>query len=207
VSLNTKGTSQLRVSRTCFKRKILLTLGVLPLVAWALWFRPEFLGGRVDYILVGGRSMLPTLHGGDLVVVQREPAYRVGDVVAYRSEGLDTTVMHRIVQRDGDRFVTQGDNNDFLDEDHPTTDDVMGTLWFRVPHGGKALAALTSPAVLGVVSVAVGALMWAVRRPRRRGRGRADGGVLPACAGPMKNAEPGNDQGAAAGQHPLPRWP
>jgi signal peptidase I len=122
-----------------------------------------------------GTSMEPRFSTGDLAVLRPADDYAVGDVVAYRSDDLDTTVMHRIVERNGDRFVTQGDNNSWLDEERPTADQVMGALWFRVPQGGKAFAALTSPAVLGVVSLAIGALMWVVRRPRRGSRGRGRG--------------------------------
>jgi signal peptidase I len=157
--------------RTAVRTASLSALAALVLAA-AWLFLPTALGGSTTYVSTYGTSMEPRFSTGDLAVLRPAGSYEVGDVVAYRSQGLDTTVMHRIVERDGDRFVTQGDNNDFLDEDHPTTADVTGTLWFRVPQGGRALAALTSPAVLGVVSVAVGALMWAVRRPRRRGRGR-----------------------------------
>ena len=47
--------------------------------------------------------------------------------------------MHRIVAMDGDRFVIQGDNNDWLDEDHPSQDQVLGTLFLRDPARRKAL--------------------------------------------------------------------
>ena len=142
------------------------------LLAAAWLFLPTALGGGTTYVSTYGTSMEPRFSTGDLAVLRPAGSYEVGDVVAYRSDRLDTTVMHRIVERDGDRFVTQGDSNTFLDEDHPTSDQLMGALWFRIPQGGKAVAALTSPAVLSAVSLAIGALMWAVRRPRRRDRGR-----------------------------------
>ena len=85
--------------------------------------------------------MEPGFHTGDLAILRPADSYAVGDVVAYRSESLDTIVMHRIVAGDGERFVTQGDNNDWLDEDRPTEDEILGTLFLRVPQGGKALGA------------------------------------------------------------------
>jgi signal peptidase I len=146
---------------------------VVALLLAAAWlFLPTALGGGTTYVSTHGTSMQPRFSTGDLAVLRPAGSYEVGDVIAYRSDTLDTTVMHRIVQRDGDRFVTQGDNNSWLDQDHPAPDDVMGSLWIRVPQGGTALAALRSPGVLGVVSLAIGALMWAVRRPRRPNRGR-----------------------------------
>lgn len=41
--------------------------------------------------------------------------YDVGDVVAYRNLQLDTVVLHRIVAREGERYVLQGDSNTWLD--------------------------------------------------------------------------------------------
>ncbi len=142
--------------RTAVRTATLSALVAL-LLAAAWLFLPTALGGSTTYVSTYGTSMEPGFSTGDLAVLRPADGYEVGDVVAYRSDGLATTVMHRIVERDGDRFVTQGDNNSFLDEDHPTADEVMGSLWFRIPQGGKALAALRSPAVLGVVSLAIGA--------------------------------------------------
>ena len=129
---------------------------VLPLLAWALLFRPEFLGGRVDYIIVGGRSMLPTLHGGDLVVVQREPAYRVGDVVAYHiPDGLfrGRRIIHRIVAGDpAHGFVMRGDNNAEDDLWYPRPPNIEGKLWVRLPAAGRVVAFVRSPFVLAAVA-------------------------------------------------------
>jgi signal peptidase I len=157
--------------RTAVRTATLSALaGLLLAAAWL--FLPTALGGSTTYVSTYGTSMEPHFSTGDLAVLRPAGSYEVGDVIAYRSEGLHTTVMHRVVERDGDRFVTQGDSNDFLDEDTPTADEVLGALWFRVPQGGRVLAVLSSPAVLGVVSLAIGVLMWAARRPRRRDRGR-----------------------------------
>ena len=126
------------------------------MLAWALWLRPEFLGGRIDYIIVGGRSMLPTLHGGDLVVVQRKPAYRVGDVVAYHiPEGLfrGRRIIHRIVGGDpAHGFLMRGDNNTGDDLWYPRPAEIEGKLWLRLPAAGRVVAFARSPFVLGAVA-------------------------------------------------------
>jgi signal peptidase I len=93
---------------------------------WVLW--PLALGGSTTYVSTHGTSMEPRFHTGDLGILRAADSYAVGDVVAYLSTSLDTVVMHRIVDLDGDRFVIQGDNNDFLDEDHPSQDQVLGKL-------------------------------------------------------------------------------
>ncbi|TFV86250.1 signal peptidase I [Blastococcus sp. CT_GayMR16] len=142
-------------------------LSALVLAAvWLLW--PLALGGSTTYVSTHGISMEPRFHTGDMAILRSAGSYAVGDVVAYQSASLDTVVMHRIVALDGDRFVIQGDNNDWLDEDHPTPNEVLGKLFLRVPQGGKALAAVTNPGVLGLVVVAALTVAGAARRPRGR---------------------------------------
>src|SRR5579875_1905124 len=72
------------------------------IAAACLWFGlPQGLGGRADWVLVSGTSMLPRLHTGDLVLVERRSSYHVGEVVAYRIRkgeiGAGHVVIHRIV--------------------------------------------------------------------------------------------------------------
>jgi signal peptidase I len=151
---------------------------VLALLVAAVWlFLPTGLGGSTVYVSTHGTSMEPGFTAGDLAVLRPSARYDVGDVVAYRSVSLDTVVMHRIVERDGDRFVLRGDNNDWLDEDRPTGGEVLGELWFRIPQGGKAIATLRSPAVLAMIGLASATALLAFRRPRRRRRGAAPSGA------------------------------
>ena len=142
------------------------------LLAAAWLFLPAGLGGSTTYVSTFGTSMEPGFTAGDLAILRPASGYAVGDVVAYRSASLDTTVMHRIV--DGDAvtgFVLQGDNNTWLDEDRPRPSDVLGRLWLRVPQGGRALETLRSPAVLALVGIAAVTLLGATARtPRRRRR-------------------------------------
>ena len=146
---------------------------VAALVLAAAWFfLPTSLGGGTSYVTTYGKSMEPSVSTGDLAVLRPAGSYDVGDVVAFHSDALGTTVMHRIVDRDGDRFVTQGDNNSWRDEERPTAEDLHGALWLTVPHGGTALAALTSPWSLAAVGAASALVVAAVRRPRSRSRAR-----------------------------------
>jgi signal peptidase I len=148
------------------------------LVLAAVWlFWPLALGGSTMYVGTHGISMEPRFHTGDLAILRSAPSYSVGDVVAYRSVSLKTVVMHRIVDMDGDRFVIQGDNNTWLDEDHPSRDQVLGRLFLRLPHGGKVLGALRSPVALVILGMAATVLGAVLRRPGgrhgRRSRRRA----------------------------------
>jgi signal peptidase I len=143
-------------------------------VAW-LFAGPAQLGGATTYVTTHGISMQPRLHTGDLALVRPAAQYRVGDVVAYRSSVLRRVVLHRIIGRDGDRYVFKGDNNNFVDPIHPHRDELIGRMWLRVPRGGAILSWLRIPAIAALLcgGIALVALWPARRRRRRRGRGKA----------------------------------
>jgi signal peptidase I len=174
------------------KRRTRLVTGALVLLLAAAWLfaGPAQLGGRTTYVATHGISMEPRFHTGDLALVRPAADYRVGDVVAYRSAVLRRVVLHRIIGRDGDRYVFQGDNNDFVDPVHPERYELIGRLWLRVPRGGAVLALLHSPPVAALLCGAVALLVvWPARRRRRRGRrGRPGGG--PAVSRPPRRMSP-----------------
>lgn len=146
--------------------RTLTVLGVGVLVVGWMTFAPTALGGSSTYVTTYGNSMEPLLHRGDLALVQAKPAYRVGDVVAYRSELLGTVVLHRIIGRDGDRYIFKGDHNTWTDADRPTGDRLLGEMVVHLPGIGARVQHLASPpAIAGLASVGFVPL---IRRDRRR---------------------------------------
>ena len=75
---------------------------------------------QADTRRVDGYSMLPTLEGGDLVVIQGGPIsdVHVGDIIVYN--GLCSTngesVVHRVVNVTAAGLITKGDNNQNPDQ-------------------------------------------------------------------------------------------
>jgi signal peptidase I len=136
---------------------------VVAVVAWLL-FAPVAIGGPASYVVTDGTSMLPRFHGDGLVVTHRRDHYDVGMVVAYHNAQLHAVVMHRIVARDGERYVFRGDNNDFRDRYHPTRSDLVGQEWIYLPRVGDYLRLLRSPLIFGVLVFAITVL--GVRQPR-----------------------------------------
>lgn len=150
--------------------------GLLALVLTVVWlFWPAGLGGGTTYVSTHGVSMQPGFETGDLAVLRPAGAYAVGDVIAFRSTELGTTVMHRIIAREGDRFVTQGDNNSWIDPDRPSAEEVLGRLWFRIPGGGRVAAVFGTPALLALGAATGAVLLWRRRSPSGR-RERDQGG-------------------------------
>ena len=83
------------------------------LLLWAFFVQADT--RRVD-----GRSMLPTLEGGDLVVIQNVPIsdVHVGDIIVYSSlcSTGGESVVHRVVGITGAGLITKGDNNQETDQ-------------------------------------------------------------------------------------------
>ncbi|MCS7293873.1 MAG: signal peptidase I [Chloroflexota bacterium] len=137
--------------------------------AWAL-FAPAQFGGAVGYVVIRGNSMEPTFAAGDLVLTRVAADYRVGDVAAYRHPEVGL-VVHRIVGREGDRFLFRGDNNDFTDSYHPRQVELAGRLWFHVPNAGAWLLALRQPLPFAALTaLAAAGMLWPAAVPRRRRR-------------------------------------
>ena len=108
------------------------------------------------------------------MLTRESQEYDFGDTIAYPSVTLGgVTVLHRIVDETPEGFVTKGDNNSWLDPDHPTTADIYGKQWIHIHQGGVWLKRLASPAVVGGIAFFI--LWWStsvsgVHRPRRRRR-------------------------------------
>ena len=134
------------------RRRVVTSLGsiltlVLVVGAW-LVFAPTQLGGRTSYVIVNGNSMEPGMRSGDLAVVREQSRYGVGDIVTYRHPDIGT-VIHRIIGRESDRYLLQGDHNSFIDPYQPARADRLGQLWFRVPAMGGWVSLLRSPVYVG----------------------------------------------------------
>lgn len=107
------------------------------LIFWAYFVQADT--RRVD-----GTSMLPTLEGGDLVVIQGVPlsSVHVGDIIVYNSRcstnGL--SVVHRVVAIAGGGLITEGDNNPGPDQSigiasGPITQQCLeGKVVFAIPY-------------------------------------------------------------------------
>jgi signal peptidase I len=168
--------SPLRALKRSPLRRVFPVVGAaLGVVVW-LAFAPAALGGSSTYVTTYGVSMEPTLHKGDMVIVRPQSSYNVGDVVAYRSETLHTVVLHRIIGRDGERYVFKGDNNTWVDTDHPTGAQLLGRMDMKLPGFGTRVQQVASPPGVAVLAT-FAALPMAKGKRRKRRNGGTDGGA------------------------------
>ena len=83
---------------------------------------------QADTRRVDGTSMLPTLEGGDLVVIQSATVSQihVGDIIVYGPpcSSFGESVVHRVVNITADGLITKGDNN-------PETDQASGIASYQ----------------------------------------------------------------------------
>ena len=99
--------------KTSSRNTVIYVAAFAVLIFWAYFVQADT---RRD----DGTSMLPTLEGGDLVVIQNMPISQVhvGDIIVYN--GLCSTsglsVVHRVVQSTSSGLITRGDNYPYTDQ-------------------------------------------------------------------------------------------
>ena len=94
------------------------TIAMYAVVIVLLLFLAYFI--QNDTRRVDGTSMLPTLEGGDLVIIQGVPysSIHVGDIIVYNDQcsSQGESVIHRVVAINSGGFTTMGDNNPGTDQ-------------------------------------------------------------------------------------------
>ncbi len=85
-------------------------------------------------VIVTG-SMTGTLNPGDLVILKEPRNVSVGDIVTYQYHGVAVT--HRVVEEEGQGlYRTKGDANAEEDPYMVEENDILGTVWARIPGAG-----------------------------------------------------------------------
>ena len=99
--------------KTASRTTVIYVAAFALLLLWAYFVQADT--RRVD-----GTSMLPTLEGGDLVVIQNVPIGDVhaGDIIVYNNLCSTTglSVVHRVIAITSAGLITKGDNNDRSDQ-------------------------------------------------------------------------------------------
>jgi signal peptidase I len=127
----------------------------------AIWIAlaPVQAGGQATYVIVAGQSMEPNFHYGDLVIVHKDTHYQVGDVVAYKNADLDRYVIHRIIDERRGRYRLKGDNNSWIDQYEPSSQEVLGKLWVHLPRFGTYMQKMREPIYMALFAGFIGSLV------------------------------------------------
>ena len=117
-----------------------------------------FLGTTFDGLLikiygfsvavVSSGSMTPELRVGDVIIMKEFESYDVGDIVTFNSNN-ECLVTHRIIERNGDNFITKGDSNNTKDADIVAKENIEG----KVILNSKLLSWLYKNWVIAVVVI------------------------------------------------------
>ncbi len=136
------------------KESKLLSWMVVLLLAVLVWigFAPVQIGGPVAYVMLSGNSMEPDYAVGDLILARKETTPAIGEAVVYQHPQVGY-VFHRIIDRQGDTFLLQGDNNDWVDSYQPSEDQIIGSYWLHLPGGGSLISNLRKPVYFALLSL------------------------------------------------------
>lgn len=172
-------------------RRIATLIGVV-VVGFVIWATvgPASLHGPNHYMITSGTSMLPTIQPQSAVVVRHEDSYRVGQIVAYRNPDLGgAIVLHRIIRRDGQRYVFKGDNNDAPDFYEPTAKQLVGAEVWSSHSLGRVVLHLRIP-LFGAIMFGLIALWIMWPDPSKEQRRRSERGETETAAAPeLENVE------------------
>ena len=96
-------------------------------------------------------SMEPAIMVDELILVKADDSYDVGEVVVFQTGKI--LVVHRLVAVDGETVVTRGDANNTNDQPIGI-DQVKGKVIAHIPHVGKMVRLLKTPAATLLLIIA-----------------------------------------------------
>ena len=115
---------------------------------------PMPFGTGIAVVLSG--SMEPTLKVGDLIAVRQADQYQKGDIIVYKS--THELIVHRVIETDGQTFITQGDANN--SKDAPIDlEAVQGKVVCRIPAAGYLINYLRTPVGIFLILILAIALI------------------------------------------------
>lgn len=127
---------------------------------------PMPFGVGVSVVLSG--SMEPEFSAGDLIVVTEADDYAIKDIIVF--QGRTNTIVHRIVDIDGDTFITRGDANNLSDKPIERSA-IKGKVKFSLPYLGYLVLFLKStPGTIIVLALTFFLFEYSIIREKREKR-------------------------------------
>lgn len=95
--------------------------------------RPASILG-VTPLRVSSGSMEPKFPVGTIVFVKAEDHYEKGDIISFHASFADMVVTHRVDRRwDTNLYSTKGDNNNAVDPEETSYEQIIGKVFFYLP--------------------------------------------------------------------------
>ena len=120
---------------------------------------PSVFGKSV--LVIATPSMSGSIDAGDAIIIEKSNSYKKGDVVTYFPAAEATSVTHRIVRIEGDKYYTKGDANESEDPDPVLKNQIAGKVVGRIPKLGIIIEWLRTWQGIAFL-VAIGAVIVAL---------------------------------------------
>ena len=170
-----------------------LVLGICVLLLLATFLAPSLFNLSFNTILSG--SMTPAIKTGAMIATSKvtPEEVQVGDIIAFRIEGMDTPICHRVIEiketEEGIGFQTKGDANEEPDTWVVKPENLIGRMTFHIPYVGYLAKFIKSkigfgllvglPAVI-IIGLEIKNLFWPKSFRRRRPKLREKPSQFPA---------------------------
>ena len=130
---------------------IIVILASLFTLVFRVIFKVEVvkLFGYSGLIVLTG-SMENAYHPGDLIFIKEQNTYEVNDVITFHQKGMIVT--HRIVEKNGEKYITKGDANNTSDSEIELAD-IEGRVIGSISKVGNFILFMQTPA--GIVAILV----------------------------------------------------
>lgn len=114
--------------------------------------------GYTFFEIVSG-SMSPTIEKGDMIIVKIDTNYKVGDIVSFKDN--DSIITHRIIEKNDNYYVTQGDANNVAD--NPIKEEqIIGKTVKTFSQAFIIAKVFTTPNVLFMSLITITLMCWCV---------------------------------------------
>lgn len=120
-------------NRPALARVLLISGVVLQVFLIVVLLYSIVIGSPAVVLRITSDSMLPYLKVGELVLLKRidysHPEKIPHKVIAFYNPDKGDIIVHRVVQRDGECYVTKGDNAQSPDFFEPSSRYILGEVW------------------------------------------------------------------------------
>lgn len=86
--------------------------------------------GKYSVLKVLSGSMEPDILVGDIIIIEKCQSYEVNDIVTFNVEN-QYLVTHRIIEIQENNYVTKGDNNNTIDSEKVTLENIDGKVIYN----------------------------------------------------------------------------